>query len=108
MSAIETRVTQIKFDNAQFEAAIRKTLSSLEALDQKLKLAQGTKGLNDVNAAAKRVQLDHIGQSVDRIAGRFSTMSVAAIAALGTIASRATIAGAQMVKSLTISPIKQG
>jgi len=108
MSTIETRVTQIKFDNAQFEAAIRKTLSSLEALDQKLKLAQGTKGLNDVNAAAKRVQLDHIGQSVDRIAGRFSTMSVAAIAALGTIASRATIAGAQMVKSLTISPIKQG
>jgi len=108
MPGIDTRVVQVRFDNAQFEAAIRKTLSSLVSLERGLQLDGATKGLNDVSNAASRFSLGNIGAGVDKIAGRFSAMSIVAIAALASIAAKAVSAGASLVKSLTIEPLKSG
>jgi tape measure domain-containing protein len=108
MPGIDTRVVQVKFDNAQFEAAIRKTLSSLVSLENGLKLNGATKGLNDVSAAAGRFNLGNIGAGVDKISSRFSAMSVIAITALAGITSKAISAGAALAKSLTIAPLKDG
>lgn len=108
MPGIDTRVVQIKFDNAQFEAAIRKTLSSLTALNSGLKLDGAAKGLQDVSAAASRFNLGNIAAGVDKISGRFSAMSVIAITALSNITSKAIAAGASLIKSLTIAPITSG
>lgn len=108
MPGIDTRVVQIKFDNAQFEAAIRKTLSSLTALNSGLKLDGAAKGLQDVSSAASRFNLGNIASGVDKISGRFSAMSVIAITALSNITSKAIAAGASLIKSLTIGPITSG
>jgi tape measure domain-containing protein len=108
MSGIDTRVVQIKFDNAQFEAAIRKTLSSLVTLNNGLKLEGATKGLNDVSQAAGKFNLGNIGAGVEKISSRFSAMSVIAITALSNITSKALAAGASLAKSLTIAPLKSG
>jgi tape measure domain-containing protein len=105
---IETRVVELKFDNAQFEAAIRTSLASLQTLNNGLKLAGATKGLNDVSAAASRFNLGHIGESVDKIASRFSAMSVIAVTALSNITTKALAAGAAFVKSFTVAPISDG
>lgn len=108
MSSIDERVVGMKFDNAQFEAGIKTTLASLEALNKSLKLENAGKGLTDLHAAGQRVQLGHISQAVDGIANRFRAMSVVAITALATIAHQAIVAGGNVVKSLTIDPIKTG
>lgn len=108
MSSIENRIVSIKFDNGQFEQAVKKTLTSLEALNKGLKLDGAAKGLTDVSSAASRFNLGHIGESVDKIASKFGAMEVAALAAIGAIAARAASAGAQMVKSLTIKPVIDG
>lgn len=108
MSSIETRIVQMVFDNAKFEAAVRKTLSSLDTLDSKLKMEGASKGLEEASKAASKFSLAGMAQNVDNVAHRFSAMGVAAAAALATIASRATIAGAQLVKSFTLGPITDG
>lgn len=108
MSNIETEVVQLKFDNAQFEAAIRKTLSSLVALNSGLKLEGATKGLNDVSNAASHFNLGKIASGVENISSKFSAMSVVGIAALASITTKAISAGAAFAKSFTIAPITDG
>jgi hypothetical protein len=107
-ATIDSRIVEMKFDNTQFEAGVKKSLSSLDALNKGLKLDGAAKGLQQVDAAAKRFSLAHIGQGVDQIQQKFSAMSVVAIAALGTIASKATSVGLNIAKSFTIKPLHEG
>jgi tape measure domain-containing protein len=108
MTTIDERVTSLKFDNKQFQAATKDTLASLAALNKGLKLDGATKGLTDLGAASKNVSLSHLGSAADQVAARFSAMSVVAITALATITHRAIAAGTQIVKSLTVDPISSG
>jgi tape measure domain-containing protein len=108
MSSVDERVVGMKFDNAQFENGVKTTLTSLEALNKSLKMEGATKGLTDLNAAGKNVQLGHISEAVDGIARKFQAMSVIAITALATIAHTAISTGLSLAKSLTIDPVKSG
>lgn len=109
MSSIDSRVVELKFNNSQFAAEVKATLTQLEALKKGLKLDGATKGLNDVNVAAKGLStLQGIGQNVDKIASRFSALGIAATAALASIAVKAVSTGAQVLKSFTLSPIMDG
>lgn len=108
MSSIDNRVVNMELNNKQFEDAIKTTLLSLDALNKGLKLEGATKGLNELSNAGKNVSLDHIANGVDYISSKFKAMSVVAITALATITSQAVQAGTQLVKSLTIDPIKSG
>jgi tape measure domain-containing protein len=108
MSIIDQKIVSMKFDNAQFEQGVKTTLSSLQSLSKGLQLAGATKGLTDVSAAAKHVQLGHIATAVDGIARKFSAMSVVAVTAISNIANRAVTAGLQMVKGLSLDPVTSG
>lgn len=108
MSSIDERVVEMKFNNGQFERNISTTSASLEKLNANLKLDGATAGLDKVNAAAKNMQLGHIGQAVDTIASKFSALSVVAVTALATITNKAMTFGGNMVKSLTLEPLQDG
>lgn len=107
-TSIDQKVVQMKFDNAEFEQRIAATLRSLDALNKGMKLEGATKGLHDLGAASKNVNLQHVEQGVQSIADRFKAMSVVGITALATIAHQAVYTGQQLIKSLTIDPIKTG
>ena len=102
------RVAGLKFDNAQFEAAVRKTLNTLLELNKGLKLDGATKGLDNVSKSASKFSMEHMGQQIDGIAKKFSALSVVAIASLATIASKVASTAAQAVKGFTTSPITDG
>lgn len=108
MTTIDERVVEMRFNNAQFERGIKSTLDSLAALNKGLQLAGAAKGLNDVSVASRNVSLDHIARGVDALSSKFSAMSVVAITALTNITNRAFNAGQQLVRSLTVDPIKAG
>lgn len=108
MSSVDDRIVAMKFDNAQFESGVKTTLASLDSLNKSLKMEGATKGLTDLNAAGKNVQLGHISEAVDGIANKFKAMSVIAITALATIAHTAITTGFSITKSLTIDPVKSG
>lgn len=108
MSSIDERIVQMKFDNNQFESGIKKTLDSLTNLKNSLKFDGAAKGLNDINEASKRLSLQNIADGVQNLSSKFSAMSVVAITALSNITNKAFNAGYNLVKSLTIDPIKTG
>lgn len=108
MSSIDQRVVHMTFDNKQFEAGIASTLSDLEKLNKGLQMTGATKGLKDVDAAAKGVKLDGMGAQADSVAGKFKALSVIGVTALATITSKAVDAGARFAKALTLDPIMAG
>ena len=108
VSSIDERVVQAKFDNAQFLQGVRSTLDGLNRLKQGLQLNGATKGLENVDAAAKRLSLDRIATGVDKISSRFNALTVVATAALSRITMQAVNAGERMLKALTLDPVKAG
>lgn len=108
MSSIDERVVEMKFNNSDFDRNISSTVKSLDTLKNSLKLDAAAKGLNDVDAAGKRLSLGKIAEGVESISSKFSALSIIGITALTNIANKAINVGSTLVKSLTIDPIKTG
>lgn len=108
MSTIDDRVVRMRFDTAQFESRAQSTIGLLGRLKQALRLDGAQRGFEEIDRAGRNLKLDHIGQSVDTIANRFSAMGIVAITALQNITNRAIAVGGQLLKSLTIDPIMDG
>lgn len=108
MATIDDKVVAMSFESSKFESGVNNVLSGLDKLKRALHFPDAGKGLNDINAAGQKVDLSHISRTLDDIKGKFSAMSVAALAVFATIATRAVSAGAQVAKAFTIDPIIQG
>lgn len=96
MSSVDDRIVNMQFNNRQFITGASESQSALEGLERSVANTAKSKGLDDM------------GRSVDGISSRFSALQVAGISALATIASKATSTGLNLLKSLTIDPLKQG
>ena len=105
---IDERVVIIEFNNRQFESGIKESLGSIDNLKKGLNLSESAKGLADLSSAGKNFSLAGIAEGVDTIASRFSALGIIGVTALMNITNAAIDAGAQIVKALTIEPIKQG
>src|SRR5690606_7704867 len=108
MSSIDERVVDMKFNNGAFEANAKKTLSTLENLKKGLNLDGAKKSLSGLAAEGKRFNLDGLASGIQGLASKFSVLSIAGITALASIANKAVETGAQMIKSLTLTPILDG
>ena len=76
MNNVENRIVEMKFDNEQFEAAVAKTMDTLDKFKQKLNFEDAGKGMEKLGKASSNYQysLNDIGQSLDQLNGRFSAM----------------------------------
>lgn len=109
MSAtIDQRVVEMRFDNSHFEKNVSTTMSTLDKLKAKLNLSGASKGLNDINTAAKGFGNTGFAGAVDTVTARFSALQVMGVTALANITNSAINAGKSIVRSLTIDPIKSG
>lgn len=107
-NTIDQRVVEMRFDNSQFEQNVSTTMTTLEKLKQKLNLSGATKGLSDVDSAARKVDMSGLGSAVETVSAKFSALQVMGVTALANITNSAVNAGKRIVKSLTIDPIKTG
>src|SRR5690349_7844875 len=110
MATIEERVVAMKFQGEQFLAGIDKSLQKLEQFNQKLKMQEGTKGLDNLGAAAQRQSgaFKTIENGVQQITDRFKTMGIVGMSAIQNVTNQAIFAGQNMVKSLSVEPIMAG
>ena len=105
---IDQKVVEMKFDNSNFEKNAQTSMSTLEKLKEKLNLTGASKGLEQINNAAKNNNIGAIGDSAEKVGSKFSAMEVIGVTALMNITNTAVDAGKRMVKALTIDPIKTG
>lgn len=105
---IDERVVSMKFDNKQFESNVATTMSTIDKLKQKLNFTGSAKGLENINSAAKNVNMTGLGAAVDTVGAKFSALEIVGVTALANITNSAVNAGKRIVKALTIDPIKTG
>lgn len=105
---IDERVVEMRFDNKQFEQNVQTSISSIEKLEKSLNLKGASKGLEDVNVAAKNCNMTPLSNAVETVKMRFSALEVMAMTALSNITNSALNAGKNIVSALTIDPIKTG
>ena len=107
-TTIDERVLEMRFDNRQFETNVSSTMSTLDKLKQKLNFTGASRGLENVNAAAKSVNMTGLGTAVETVTAKFSALDIMGVTALANITNSAVNAGKRIVSALTIDPVKTG
>lgn len=107
-TTIDERVVSMQFDNKQFEQNVKTSQNTLNSLNKSLQLTGATKGLTDIDRAAKRMDFSSVGNGIDALTNKISALKVMGITALANITNSAVNAGKKIVSSLTVEPVKTG
>ena len=107
-TTVDNRVVEMQFDNSRFEKNVSTSISTLDKLKQSLNFTGASKGLENVQAAAKNVNMAGLGSAVESVQAKFSAMQVVGMTALANITNSAVNAGKRLVSAFTIDPIKTG
>ena len=107
-TTIDQRVVEMQFDNKNFERNVQTSLSTLDKLKNSLNMNGATKGFEQIDNAAKKVNMAGLGNAVESVRMKFSALEVMAVTALANITNSAINTGKQVISSLTIDPIKMG
>ena len=107
-TTIDQKVVEMRFDNKNFESNVKETMSTLDKFKQKLNLTGASKGLENINTASKKIDMSGMGNAIDTVRNKFSTLEVMGITALANITNSAVNAGKRIASALTIDPIMTG
>ena len=105
---IDEKVVSMKFDNKQFESNVSTTMSTLDKLKAKLNFSGASKGLEQINTAANKVDMKGMSNAIETVQMKLSAMQVVGVTALANIANQAVEAGKKMVNALTLEPVLTG
>lgn len=105
---IDEKVVSMQFDNRQFEKNVHTSMSTLDKLKKSLNLSDSAKGLENISASAKKVDMGPLTSGVETVRAKFSAMEVVAVTALANITNSAVNAGKRLVSSLTIDQVAAG
>lgn len=108
MSTIDERVVEMRFDNDQFEKNIKTSLNSLDKLENALKLEGSTRGIDELQRATNKFNINPLLSAVNSVNDRFNALNVIGTTALVNITNKAISAGEALVKSLSVDNISKG
>ncbi len=98
----------MELQNRQFETASAQTIKTLDRLKTALKLPDAGKGLEDVNAQARRMDFSTMSRALDTVGSRFTNMGIVGMTVLQNLTNKAVDAGTKLGKALTIDPVQSG
>lgn len=107
-TTIDSKVVEMRFDNQQFERGVQTSMNTLGNLKKSLDMNGATKGLENISAAAGKIDLSSIGRAIEPVQAKFSALEAMAVGALMNIGRRVEMTAEKMAKSLTVEPIITG
>ena len=107
-TTIDQRVVEMRFDNSNFENNVKTSMSTLEKLKRALKFDGASKGLENIQSTANKVNFSGMSRGIDTMTQKFSYMQMTFQHQLNNIVDSAVNAGKRMVSALTIDPVKSG
>lgn len=76
-STLDNRIVSMEFDNKMFEKNIQQSMDSLDKMDKKLSVMDGTKAFTSLSEAAKKVNLTPISTAAYAVTNSFNAMQIA-------------------------------
>ena len=74
---VDQKVVEMRFDNKNFEANVKTSMSTLEKLKQSLKFKGASEGIENINKASKKVNFSSMEKSLTSLEKRFSVTGIA-------------------------------
>lgn len=105
---IDEKIVQMQFDNKEFERNVQTSINTLGDLKKSLQLNGATKGLENIDYASKKVNMDVLGSAVESVRVKFSALEVIAVSALNNITNSVLNTAKRIGSSLTIDPVRAG
>ena len=105
---IDKRIVQMRFDNAQFESGVSKTMGTLGKLKKALHLENAIDGISKVQSAFSKFDTAGVTGGIDTINAKFSAMQTVAFTVMQNIVNDAYAKGKQLAEAFTIEPVFSG
>lgn len=111
---IDEKIVVMKLDNSDFQQKATETTSLFGKLRDSLSRVPGVNlqktatELGNIQDEAGRTNLNRLSDSVQMIAGRFTTLGIMGVTALQNITNRAVDAGIALGKSLSLDQVMAG
>jgi tape measure domain-containing protein len=107
MATIDDKVVAMSFESSKFESGVNNVLSAIEKLKSALHFPTAGKGLEDINAASRKVDFGFIHKAIDSVKDALGSLRLVGLGVLTHIANTAVDAGARFVRGF-FEPIKAG
>lgn len=109
MSGVDERIVGMQFKGDSFLSGVKNTILALTGLKNSLNSLKGSeKDLNALNQAGKKVDLSGISKSADEASHHFNLLQIAGLTVFTKLVGQAFYAGENILKALTIDPLKAG
>ena len=109
MASIDERILEMTFKGASLITGIKNSLDALKSLKNGLSSLKGSESdINNLDSAGKKFSLAGMSQGIDNVTHHFSLMRIAGLTAFTSLVRQGLFAGENILKSLTIDPIKAG
>lgn len=107
-ASVDERIVQMQFDNAQFESKAQNTITTLNSLNEALKLPTGNSGMEKIQDTSRKIDFTKLNEAIELVNYRFSNLGIIATNVLTRISNAAIDTGRKLIDALTIRPIKDG
>ena len=109
MSAnVDERIVQMQFDNAQFEQKASNTITTLNSLNEALKLPTGNSGMEKIQDTSRKIDFAKLNEAIELVNYRFSNLGIIATNVLTRISNAAIDAGRKLVDAIALEPLRSG
>ena len=107
-NSIDSKVVEMKFDNRDFEANVKNTMSTLDKLKDKLKFKGAEAGLTSIQKVSDKIDFSGVSNGLDIASVKFSAFQVAGITAISNITNSLLGLGKNLISTFAIEPRTQG
>lgn len=104
----ESRVVEMRFDNQQFEANAKETLNTLDQLKRALEQNISGDAFDQLDRAARNVDLSGIEAGIEALTDRFSTLGIVGMSVIQNITNALTNTLGRAVSNFTDSIVSGG
>lgn len=105
---VDSRVIEMQFDNKNFEKNVSTSLSTLDKLKKALNLDNASKGLENVDSAANKLNFDKLVSAATALERRFSVFGEIGAAALNRVTNSMMDLSSKTLNFLTNGIVQGG
>ena len=102
--AVDQRIVEMKFDNADFESKVGKTLETLTKLREQTKMEDAGEGMKNLAKGVKEVDLSRLADGIEQLNQRFSAFGIMGQQVVRNLTDSLMGLGKQFVDAVTSAP----
>ena len=105
---VDSKVVELQFNNQQFEANAKTSLSTLERLKKALDFSKTKTSIMEMGDGLKSITISSLASGLDQVQAKFSSLDVVAMTTISRITNGVIDMGEAFVKSVSTDQIEAG